>query len=155
MMTKKLVLVSAIVAVIAGCSSPNNPKVAAQNTKITFTSEYGSGGTRLPEKPELFVDAGLSTASEVFKLFGQPQIVQSFPWGKVVTYRYWENKIGRPRYEEYVEFVFNDSGFLDEIVSYANSNSTPTTTGKEAIIEREKQCPSHYKICANYETVTY
>jgi len=155
-MTIKRLAISAVCAsIIMGCSAPNNPEVAAQNTRITFTNEYGSGGTRLPAKPELFVDAGLSTASEVFKLFGQPQIVQSFPWGKVVTYRYWENKIGRPRYEEYVEFVFNDSGFLDEIVSYANTNSIPTKTGKDSIIEREKQCPSHYKICQNYETITY
>lgn len=154
-MIKRLAIATAIATALVGCSSPNNPQVAAQNTKITFTNEYGSGGTRLPSKPELHVDPGLSTASEVFELFGQPQIVQSFPWGKVVTYRYWENKIGRPRYEEYVEFVFNESGFLHEIVSYANTNATPTKTGKDAIIEREKQCPSHYKICANYETVTY
>ncbi|KAB0482387.1 hypothetical protein F7Q91_02990 [Vibrio chagasii] len=143
------------VSLLSGCVSPSDPKVGSRNTNITFTNEYGAGGTRLPGRPELLVDPGLSTASEVFDLFGQPQIVQSFPWGKVVTYRYWENKIGSARYEEYVEFVFNQNGFLDEVISYANSNSTPTKTGKEAIMEREEQCPSHYKICQSYDIITY
>ncbi|APX09794.1 hypothetical protein P3719_21805 [Vibrio parahaemolyticus] len=149
-MNKKLMLAVMLSASLFGC---------AQNDSLDpvfgFTGEYGAGGTRIPNNPAYLVDPGLTTETELFKIFGEPQLTQSFPWGRVVTYRYWENKIGLPMYEEYVDFVFNDRGFLDKVATYSQRGSKRVETNQSKMIEREEECPSHYTVCQSYENFSH
>ncbi|WP_219623233.1 hypothetical protein, partial [Vibrio parahaemolyticus] len=69
--------------------------------------------------------------------------------------RYWENKIGLPMYEEYVDFVFNDRGFLDKVATYSQRGSKRVETNQSKMIEREEECPSHYTVCQSYENFSH
>ncbi len=134
---------------LLGCSNPRVDK-ANPIALVTFTQEYGSGGTRLPNNPGLHFRPGITTKKDVSKLFGAPQIVSSYEWGTVHTYRYWQNTIGQPRTEESYDFVFNSNGFLDEVIQYRNSNAIEESTNDR--VERENaECPERFVVCHLYE----
>lgn len=106
------------------------------------------GGTRIPENPEHHLNVGLSTVTELTDLFGEPQKIESFEWGQVVTYQYWSKQIGsNDRYEEYVDFKFNENGFLVSINNYTNDGAIETAIN----VNKDEQCPPNMKVCQYYK----
>lgn len=104
-------------------------------------------GTRLPSNPEKFVDKGFTTAKEVMDIFGEPQIVNSYEWGRVLTYRYQEKDILGQKFDEYVEFAFSSRGFLKDVVKY----SGPTIISKDNELKAKKECPPQFTLCQSYQ----
>lgn len=150
----KTFLVVTAALILAACGNSNlarSPSEWPEGT-LSLTTEYGSGGTRLPSNVRYLVDQSFTTKSEVIDRFGNPQVVGKFDWGTVITYRYWENHVGSPRYEEAVDFVFNNQGLLDEVLQYSDTNPSrgKPVDAAEEMTESNKECPQHFRLCKSY-----
>lgn len=151
-MMNKLIYRSLVITFVgfslAACSSKPFFDTMAKTPSELFTTQYGSGGTKLPENPEYHFLTGVSVSKDVTDKFGPPQIIESKGMKTVMTYRYWKNALGEPTYEENYLFTFNNNGFFEGVVKSVDLNGIHQTESKT---EREEECPSRFTLCGLYK----